>query len=98
MEKESLEAAMAGAAIHILDTTPIQADGTTTNLVITFEFQYKSRGNYVWGNSIYISPDYMLSEPDKLVAPIIKKVIRARSMLEDPKDPGRYNYYITSED
>ena len=92
MEKESLEAALAGAAIHILDITPIQADGTTTNLAVTFEFQYKSRGNYVWGNSVHISPDYMLSEPDSLVAPIIDKVVQAREILEDPKDPGRYNY------
>lgn len=86
----SVEAALAGAAIHILNITPIQADGTTTNLVVTFEFQYKSRGNYVWGNSVHI--DYAVDEPGSLVVPIIDKVVQAREILEDPKDPGRYNY------
>jgi hypothetical protein len=102
---KSLEAALAGAAIHILSITPIMGEDGTRCLIITFEFQYKSRGNYVWGNSVHMVPAEVMEKhpdrafpsyrdptPEEIVAPLIDKAIAARQVLEDPKDPGRYNY------
>ena len=104
----SLEAALAGAAIHILTITPVQGEGSTDSFVITFEFQYKSRGNYVWGSSVYTAPAHIATPPadtsvfkisgwrpitaKELCGPIITKTVEARSILEDPDDQGRYNY------
>lgn len=104
----SLAAALAGAAIHILTITPVQGEEGTNSFIITFEFQYKSRGNYVWGSSVHTAPAHIVIPPadtsvfkiggwrpitaKELCGPIIAKAVEARSVLEDPDDQGRYNY------
>lgn len=70
-EPISLVAAVASAGIHITSVTPLQVvdngDGYEfINLAVCYEFQWKSRGNYIWNKacSVY-TVDNMSSSLNK---------------------------------
>lgn len=86
-------ALLAAASINILSITETIMDGGGCGYIINYEFQWKSRGNYIWSKSSYIINNYYEVSPNIAYAPVIlDRVMRIRDILEDPNDRGKYYY------
>lgn len=86
-------AILAAASINILSITEVVIEGSGCGYIINYEYQWKSRGNYIWNKNSYVAcGDYELN-PNTAYGPIIiDRVKRARNLLEDPNDRGKYTY------
>lgn len=88
------KARLAAASINILSTTPIYRDNDVCGYVFNYEYQWKSRGNYIWSKDSFIAEDcYLYLNSNFLYNDVIlDRVKRIRDVLEDPGDRGKYTY------
>lgn len=88
------EAALAGASINILSVTPIYREGDSCGYIFNYEYQWKSRGNYIWSKGSFIAEGcYLWIEPNMFYNYVIlDRVKKMRDILEDPDDRGKYTY------
>ena len=88
------KARLAAASINILSVTPIYKEDDIYGYIFNYEYQWKSRGNYIWSKDSFIAEDYYLYLDSNFLYNnvILNRVKRIRDILEDPDDRGKYNY------
>ena len=88
------KARLAAASINILSVTPIYKEDDICGYIFNYEYQWKSRGNYIWSKDSFIAEDYYLYLDSNFLYNnvILDRVKRIRDILEDPDDRGKYNY------
>lgn len=88
------KARLAAASINILSATPIYRDNDIGGYIFNYEYQWKSRGNYIWSKDSFIAEDcYLYLDSNFLYNDVIlDRVKKIRDVLEDPGDRGKYTY------
>lgn len=91
----NIVAAMAAAGINITGISTHDGEytfrGKTVKYCYTailYEFQWKSRGNYIWSKTLHGGTERVEAQ----LCDIIDTVIDVRKILEDPNDQGNYRY------
>lgn len=98
-----LTAALAAAGIRILEVTvnpqPAKARNTSgtvdlrtaqgaVSYIVVFEFQWRSRGNYIWSRQAYTGDIFFF----RTLHDIYRLVRKMRDILESPLSRGCYRY------
>lgn len=96
IDEASVTAALAATGVNILGVTRGQScvkDSTFGEhyrdyYTINFEFQWRSRGNYIWSKTTHTT-DNGLTEGKIEIYNLVRSL---RDQLEDPRDRGKYRY------
>lgn len=88
------KAALAAASINILSVTPVYKENDSFGYIFNYEYQWKSRGNYVWSKGSFITEGcYLFLDPNVFYNYVIlERVKKIRDILEEPDDRGVYRY------
>lgn len=89
----ALFAQLAKAGINILSASQLYNEGAW-GYIVNYEFQWRSRGNYIWSKSVAFFEGYdTYVSPNTYVSITLYRLVKMmRELMEDKSDKGKYDY------